>query len=241
MRWDALTVVIPTWNHGLYLGECLESLCNNTLVPGRIVVVDDASTDDTRAVAAQFPVEYRRHATRTGPSVALNEVFAEATTPWVMPMGADDAVCANYFAHHHAVIVGCANPARLALVWAPARIVDGDGIQRGYFADCDWVPGAMQVENFVHGCALVARAAWDACGRFRDEPNEDWRLWQRMDAAGWTGLRVTGTAFLYRQHASGHRNHATDHVRDRDWHGQAVTGLAVPNRMLVDTLARPAA
>ena len=42
-----IAVVIVNWNAGKYLAECLQSLLRQTLIPDRVVIVDNASTDDS--------------------------------------------------------------------------------------------------------------------------------------------------------------------------------------------------
>lgn len=47
-------IVIPAHNEADYIGRTLQSLLDQTLKPARIVVVDDASSDDTLKVAQEF-------------------------------------------------------------------------------------------------------------------------------------------------------------------------------------------
>jgi glycosyltransferase involved in cell wall biosynthesis len=50
-----VSVIIPARNEEACLGECLQSLVTQTGVAFEIIVVDDHSTDSTRAIAASFP------------------------------------------------------------------------------------------------------------------------------------------------------------------------------------------
>ncbi len=47
-------IVIPAHNEAKYIGKTLESLVNQTLKPSKIVVVNDNSTDQTKAIAEDF-------------------------------------------------------------------------------------------------------------------------------------------------------------------------------------------
>src|SRR6266513_1887757 len=42
-----LSVIVPNYNHGEYLPRCLEALLNQSLQPSEIIVIDDASTDNS--------------------------------------------------------------------------------------------------------------------------------------------------------------------------------------------------
>ena len=43
----SIAVVVVNWNAGGYLKKCLQSLKNQTLTPTRVIVVDNASKDDS--------------------------------------------------------------------------------------------------------------------------------------------------------------------------------------------------
>ncbi len=49
-----VSVIIPTYNYGRYLGKALESCRSQTYKGLEIIVVDDGSTDDTRGVVERF-------------------------------------------------------------------------------------------------------------------------------------------------------------------------------------------
>ncbi len=51
----AVSVIVPARNEESCLGACLESLAGQSGITFEIIVVDDASTDRTRAIAESFP------------------------------------------------------------------------------------------------------------------------------------------------------------------------------------------
>src|SRR5690348_8752058 len=50
-----VSVIVPARNEEASLGACLESLVGQNGLEFEIIVVDDASTDATRAIALSFP------------------------------------------------------------------------------------------------------------------------------------------------------------------------------------------
>jgi cellulose synthase/poly-beta-1,6-N-acetylglucosamine synthase-like glycosyltransferase len=90
----SVSVIIPTFNGGSGLGPTIASLHRQTLRPVEIIVVDDGSTDDTRAVAergrALGLVEMVIcHGTRCGRSAAINAAARFASGDLLLTVDAD--------------------------------------------------------------------------------------------------------------------------------------------------------
>lgn len=88
-------VIIPCYNYGRFLGQCIESVLAQP-VDVRILVIDDASSDDTPDVAARFRhdprVEYRRHSTNRGHIGTYNEGLKWASADYTLLLSADDLI-----------------------------------------------------------------------------------------------------------------------------------------------------
>jgi len=51
---DLISVIIPTYNHAHFLGDAIQSARKQSYRAIEIIVVDDGSTDQTRAVVERF-------------------------------------------------------------------------------------------------------------------------------------------------------------------------------------------
>ncbi len=99
MKLPTLSVVIPNYNHAEFLPRCLNALLCQSVQPDEIVVVDDASTDNSvqliREFASKHPIirllqndENRKvmYTTNRGIDVATSEyVFLQAADDEVLP------------------------------------------------------------------------------------------------------------------------------------------------------------
>lgn len=93
-----VSVIIPSHKMGQFIGEALESVGAQTYPRWEVIVVDDAGPEDgTRAVveafAAKYPdhrVEYIRHETNQGVSVARRTAFEASRGDYIAFLDSDD-------------------------------------------------------------------------------------------------------------------------------------------------------
>ena len=90
----SVSVIVPTFNGGSGLGPSIASLHRQSLRPLEIIVVDDGSTDDTRAVAERARAMglvdmVICHGTRCGRSAAINAAARFASGDLLLTVDAD--------------------------------------------------------------------------------------------------------------------------------------------------------
>ncbi|MEI9889940.1 MAG: glycosyltransferase family 2 protein [Caulobacteraceae bacterium] len=90
-----VTVCMANYNGAAFIGEALASALEQTLANIEVIVVDDASTDDSvalaQAVAARDGrVRVERLARNGGPSAARNRVLELARGEWIAVLDSDD-------------------------------------------------------------------------------------------------------------------------------------------------------
>jgi len=104
MHTNALvSVVIPVYNHGRYLGEAIESVLAQSYCPSEIIVVDDGSADDTAAVARRFEPHARYVCQQhSGAAAARNHGVELARGEHLSFLDADDLWVADKLARQMA-------------------------------------------------------------------------------------------------------------------------------------------
>ncbi|SFN98881.1 Glycosyl transferase family 2 [Geodermatophilus obscurus] len=92
-----VTVVVPCFDYAGYLPVAVRSALAQTGVRVDVVVVDDASTDDSLAVARALAADDDRvtvlaHSTNQGPVATFNDGLARVTGDYLVRLDADDAL-----------------------------------------------------------------------------------------------------------------------------------------------------
>ncbi len=90
------TVIIPTYNGELYLGECLDSVAAQTCQDFELIVVDDGSIDGSGAIADGFAATHGNtrvlHNPNEGPLLARRRGLRSAQGQYVVFLDSDDAL-----------------------------------------------------------------------------------------------------------------------------------------------------
>ncbi|SOD70306.1 glycosyl transferase family 2 [Jatrophihabitans sp. GAS493] len=90
-----VTVVVPCYNYGRYLEECVASILTQPDVEPDVIIVDDASPDGSGEVADGIAARDQRvqvihHPVNTGHITTYNDGLSAATGKYVVLLSADD-------------------------------------------------------------------------------------------------------------------------------------------------------
>ncbi len=197
------SVVIPTYNALDYLPAAFASIFAQGIEDIEILVLDDGSSDGTRAwLAEQALVDGRIrvfHGERSGPACARNQLIEQAKSSLIAFLDADDTWLAGKLAPE--IAYHRANP-DVAFTFTDYRHVDLAGNLRSTCFDY-WKPkfgrsrtGFERIDNAraeLFACNLVGtscvvakrEALHIANGFSADLPSaEDWDLWLRLAECG---------------------------------------------------------
>jgi glycosyltransferase involved in cell wall biosynthesis len=102
------SLIVPTYNRATVVGRTIDSVLSQDFADWEIVVVDSASTDDTRAVVQEYVgrdprIRLITEETRRGVCPARNLAVRNAAGAWIIPLDSDDELAPNslsLFARH---------------------------------------------------------------------------------------------------------------------------------------------
>jgi glycosyltransferase involved in cell wall biosynthesis len=199
-----VAVILPCYNHAHYLPQALASVLAETRPADDIVVVDDGSTDDTAAVAADFAPRVRYvHRPNGGLSAARNTGIAATSAELLAFLDADDLWTPDFLA---TLVPVLQRSPQLGAVHGGAGFIDAEGQplaqQATRVEPPDRVHDALiDGDYFPAHAVLVRRTAFDTVGTFDESLNasEDWDMWLRISARFAFG-GVPDIVALYRMH-----------------------------------------
>lgn len=93
-----VSVIIPSYNYGKYLIRAIDSLLVQTYKNLEIIIVDDASTDNTKEIVAQYNYKnliYYRHSINMGVSNAIYTGQKHVKGEYLCVLAADDTLDIN--------------------------------------------------------------------------------------------------------------------------------------------------
>ena len=122
-----VSVIVPCYNQGQYIDECLQSVVNQTFKMWECIIVNDGSTDDSEERIANWVKNDTRficiNQSNKGLCKSRNEAIRIAKGSYILPLDADDYIstndieeCYNEFVNNDAVVVVYGNAVKFGEV-----------------------------------------------------------------------------------------------------------------------------
>jgi glycosyltransferase involved in cell wall biosynthesis len=126
----AFSICIPNFNHGGYIGETIESVLRQTYENFEVVVVDNASTDDSVKVVRSFGPERVRlyqNPYNVGFAPNLDRAASKARNDFIIVLSSDDLMLPAALASYASVIQDWGERADQTLIGSAYEQIDGQG------------------------------------------------------------------------------------------------------------------
>lgn len=202
-----VAVVIAAYNAGEHIDATLASLASQVLRPCEIIVVDDASSDDTvrraGAWADRLPITLLQQHTNAGPGAARRRAMSLVRSRLVVFVDADDVLLPD-----HLRSLVDAWQRRGGVVSPRAWLWDGASRMGDYHRSLGLrVPRRRQLDrlleaNYVFYGSIFDRRDYERVGGMRPlRLSEDWDLWVRLASDGVRISCLDRPTVLYRRHA----------------------------------------
>jgi glycosyltransferase involved in cell wall biosynthesis len=177
-----ISAIIPAYNGvSRFLDQAIRSVLAQTYGDRELIVVDDASTDDTSRLVLRFPqARYFRRGQNGGQAAARNDGADLATGEFLAFLDQDDLWEPTFLAE---ALAGLDADSRAALIHADGYQVDESDRILEYDAAMKHTRSITQQLRGGHDAAtsgsLVRRACFDSVGGYDPEL----RVWEDIDLA----------------------------------------------------------
>lgn len=192
-----ISLIIPVYNQGQYLKECLDSVLNQTVKPHEIICVDDGSTDNSLFVAKDYEAKGVKviHQVNKGLSSARNTGIMNATGDWILPLDSDDRLLPD-----------CIDKLTKKLKKTKAEVVAPSFRCFGLSQQDVVLMENPKIEDFRAGnrvgyCSLIRRAVLLELGGYSPKMiwgYEDFHLWFNILSKGYTIETMPDILWEYR-------------------------------------------
>lgn len=214
----SVSVLIPAFNRELYLEEAVRSVMNQTYRAVEILIINDASTDSTGAIADRLAQEDSRirvihHTENKLRSGALNTGLDEATGDFVSFLDSDDYYLADklerqvVFLESHPDIDGVygdyeATPERKNFPNPIKAIASTDAVLEKIKLRANGSAAQPFGDGYIPSCSPLIRTSVFKTIRFDTNLRnaEDLDMWLQILGAGFTLARLPGSTYVYRYH-----------------------------------------
>lgn len=216
-----VSVVVPCYNYGHYLPECIASIVNQPDVDTDVLIIDDCSPDGSGAVAQALAAEHDNvraivHEVNRGHIATYNEGLPTMTGDYLVLLSADDLLAPGALARATALMQ--ANPSVGLVYGNPLTFFDVPPVPAtevtswSVWSGTDWVHKQFQrgMSIVYSPEAVVRTSVHRQVGWYKPSlPHSgDLELWLRIAAAADVG-RVNGPDQAYRREHPGSMMHTT--------------------------------
>jgi hypothetical protein len=180
-----ISILMPTFKQAPFIRRAVESLLVQTLTDWELIIVDDASPDDTAAMLAPYlhdlRIRYTRLERNVGLGAALNIATAQATGHYLAYLPSDD----HYYPEHLASLAAILD-ARPEVYLASSHL-RYDYIKLGAAPDVEVTaeapPAALRMVQLLHRRGHEASLRW---------PRRDERESGALEGDHWAALAELG-------------------------------------------------
>lgn len=196
---ELVSVIVPCYNQGMFLAECLDSLLCQTYTNYECIIVNDGSTDNSAGIAELYTSRDSRikllSIPNGGVSNARNIGIRQSSGTYILPLDGDDKISPSYI--EEAVDILNSN-SDIDIVYCKATFF---GKKKGKWHLPEYSLEQMLGCNCLFCSAMYRRSLYDKTKGYNLNMKtgyEDWDFWLSMIENGAKIFRINKELFSYR-------------------------------------------
>lgn len=206
MNTDLVSVIIPCYNSGIYIKECVDSILQQTYQDFEILITDDGSTDTSTIKLLQQITQCDKRINvffldgNSGPAAARNNSIKHAKGRYIAFCDSDDKWLPNKLTDQ----IPLFDNKHVAIVYSDYEKMDAQGKRNNRIVHA---PKSLTYAKYLKGNTIGnLTGIYDAqkVGKVmqKNVHHEDYVLWLDILRHGWTALNTNTVTAVYRIHSN---------------------------------------
>ena len=193
-----VSVIIPCYNQGEFLEECLTSVFASSYKLVEVIVVNDGSTDNTKSIIDELQNKFIFqviHQENKGLAETRNVGIRVAGGKYILPLDSDDKIGQTYIENAFKTLELNLN---IGIVYCKALLF---GEKQGEWILPNYSFEQILTHNLIFNCALFRREDYDKTNGYNSnmkEGWEDWDFWLSLIELGLEVECLEEVGFYYR-------------------------------------------
>jgi glycosyltransferase involved in cell wall biosynthesis len=201
-----ISFIVPNYNYGDYIQDCVESIYNQTLeCDYDVLIIDDASTDNSdeviNSLRRKYPIRAFFNDVNRGKNYCLNLGIREVTGRYTVILDSDDYLSPVYLRKCVEVMESGAVD-NLGFVYTDSFLVDSskNKIGNGYSTAFD--TKLIYHKSYIPDCGLTLTKALKGIIPLSEEIKVGTKhhKWIKIIEDRWNGIHIKEQLFFYRMH-----------------------------------------
>lgn len=207
-----VSVVIPNYNYGSFLSQTVESVVRQTYARLELILVDDASSDESPGLITSLSDSCQGRVERTevllleehgGKLYALNRAIPRATGEVIIILDSDDYLADDYVALTvKRLLDSRAQNDKVAFIYTDCWLVDSADNVLSQGRSTTFSGALLQTSSYIPECAPTMASVLKSILPFdeRIKVGTKHHKWRKIVADGWEGEHLAEPLFYYRMH-----------------------------------------
>ena len=193
---------MPAYNAEKYISQAIDSVQRQTYQEWELIIVDDASTDNTYKIAQEFcqkdsRVKLFRNLKNQGVSGTRKKGVEVAKGEWIAFLDSDDKWKYNKLEKQ----IYCQKLHDAKLVFTGSAFMDSDGKLMEWVLHVPKTIGYRKLlkQNLIsNSSVLIEKSMYQKCAVFEDDMHEDFACWLRFLQKGNNAYGIDEPLLIYR-------------------------------------------